>query len=476
MPSIFDRLKNPPSSTRGTKPSIAEKQNSPLFEAASKRKQFEAEKQRPLSLTEGAGRHLMESEDLERQIDQNSGRSASRMIEGALGLPGDIGDLAISAAKAFGVNAREEFPLPNSQKLKGISEKLTRGYTAPTNKLEEKSDELMSMIGSSMLPIGKIKHTKSAARLFGRQLLTHLGVPATALGAATYAENSGASPQTQGLVKGATWVASDLIARGGLGLKDFNSSLWKKTESSIPKGFKTSAKSFENTLDSLESSMLHGGKSPRTTKAIEKIREFKDFIQSGEIEASRIPDMRNTINDAITEIGGYGSEVPKPLKASAKYHLNEVKRAVIDLGDEYGKLHDPSFSKSWKEANEVSAVIHKAELASRLMGKAAEKTGKSKGMSALKGAFLASGVAGVKAGGALGLGAAGAAAMIPAYESAKIVYHISKSPTLRKFYQDALMESAKGNYAATVQNLTKLDRELKKEEDVRNKKVKELTR
>lgn len=383
--------------------------------------------------------------DLEREMERSQARATSRSLETIIGAPGDI--------LSFGAwLIGKELPeaIPTSQKLKKFSEETTRGYTAPKNEFEEKSDEVMRDIASFAMPGSQ---TYSMFRNIGIPIIANLGKEGI--------KYAGGDEKGSSMAKAGMMVALDLITQrkgAGGGAKEFSSNLFKQAEKSIEKGVSVQATGLEKSLNTLEKTLSSGGSRPTTKKSLEKIDELRKEIKNGKIDVKRLAAYRPSINEAIEEMGGFNIEVPKKLKPAAIRNLNQVKSEVIKTLDQYGEKFNPEFLKFHKAANESWAAYQNSNKIANFIDKHAGKWAKSPATKMLFGSGLTYGAAALGktaalTGGALALG----------YPSFKVLHRVMNSPTLRTYYGNILKGSLSGNTSQVSRNMKLLDKELSKE-------------
>jgi hypothetical protein len=390
---------------------------------------------------------LIENEDendIQREIERSQAQLTSRSLEAVVGLPSDLINFA---GNLLGFDPN----LPGSQKLREVSENLTQGYTKPKNEMEERTGELFQDISLMALP--GAKHYSFAR---------NLGIPIVGNLVKEGLKYNNADDKSQAYGKIGTMIALDLMSGRKGGAKAYVSSLFKKSEESIPKGVSIKATDLEKSLNNLERSLTMGGSRPTTKKALEKVGEIKKEIKNGKIDAKRLAAFRPSINEAIEELGGFQLEVPKKLKPQAIRNLNEVKGQVIKTLEQYGENLNPEYLKYSKSANESYAALQKSNLIANFLRDKVPYSPKSKAVQSL---FSFAPHAG-----ALGLiklspaASAGAAAGIVGYQGVKVLHQIMNSPTLRKYYQDVLKSASAGNVPHTVRSLKALDKALKAQE------------
>lgn len=386
-------------------------------------------------------------EDTERNIERAQAQAMSRILETAVGAPGDIASFIV------GLFGKEQNILPTSSDIRKFSEEKSRGYTSPKNEFEEKGGEIISDIAAMSLPgSGPFKFARN------------IGIPIAGAFVKEGLSHANASEKSQSYAKIGTMVALDLLSRRAGGVKAHIKDLYKKADEAIPAGLSIKATDLETSLIDLEKELTKGGSRPTTKKSLEKLREIREEITSGNgnIDVKRLAAYRPSINEAIDEIGGFNLDVPKKLKPQTIRNLNQVKGEVIQALNVYGKKHNPEFLKYNMAANEAYAAYAKSNRIANFIQNKVGYSPKSKAVQALFSLAphaAAGAVANLSPSTALG-----AVAGIGIYNGIKVLERVRNSPTLRKYYIDTLKSAAKGNIPSTARSLKALDRGLSLEE------------
>lgn len=435
---------------------------------------LDEEPEQPKSFTQRVNDQLQESEDLDREIERNQARSLSRMGERVFGLPGDVVEFIQSLT---GRKAAEN-PFPTSASLQKKSEELSQGYTSPKTAFEEKADEFVGDVASMMLPgTGKF----SVGRVLGIPLvgaMTEEGIRHV-----TDDESKAA------IGKSGVMFALDLMsARRGMvprkpgvkgamemgGPNKYVQSLFGKVQESIPQGAMADATGLEMRFNDLEKTLHMGGAgAPSTTHAMERINSIRARIQNGRIPVEELPAARVKINELQHQLGAFNFEVPKQIRMKSIENLNEVKRAIIESGENYGTMQNPKFGKLWKSANEAASVNGKANVVANFINKHVGNKLTSKGAQVVLG--LGGATAGALAKPTLGILAGTiTGALGTLYMAGKVAYRILNSPTLAGYYSKTLTAALKGQVGPMIQNAVLLDKKLKDEEDKQRKEIDRL--
>lgn len=463
MTSIFKLSKK-------DEPSIKNQSSSSIFKAKKSIPEIqeffpqEDQQEGKKSFTQGAYEQLREFEEGEKDVERHQARQLSRMGERVLGLPGDIYQFLNTITGGKG----EEFPLPTSASLKEKSERLSQGYTKAQNEFEEKTDEIMGDIASMAIP-GASNYS----------LVRNLGIPIVANLAKEGLEGLGWQDKNSSYAKMGTMIVGDLLLnRGRGGARGLGNRLLQESEQSIPRGATTSASKLENAINTLEQDLSRGGSSPSKTRALTKINEVRDRINNGMIEVSELPAFRKSINEMIEELGGWGVELPKGIKTKAVNNLNQVKKAIIETGIDYGTYQNPTFGRAWQQGNEALAAVNQSNVISNFIKKNFGNPFKSTSTKLLFGlggtSAAAIGTKFAPAASILSGGTAGALSL--GYQAYKIAHRVWNSPVLRRYYSNVLNASARGSVGQMSANMAALDKKIAEEEKKEEIKIKKLLR
>lgn len=378
---------------------------------------------------------IMEGGDeIERAGERGIAQATSRVLETALGTPGNIQE-AIKGITGLQLGTQ----LPTSKDIQSFSEKATKGLTKPQSEFEKKGGELIQDIAAMALP-GSSSYSA----------LRTVGIPIAGFLAKEGIEKLGGTENAGNAAKLAMMVSLDLASafrsKGHGGAKGYAQHLWQEGEKNIPEGAKTSTTGLMKSIEPLEKSLKSGGSSPKTSKALEKLKEIKEAASSGEIEVKELMDFRKRINDWIEAGGGFDWLTSPKVKEASINNLQLVKDKVIDSLDDYAKVN-PAFGVPYKKSNEAYAVYHASNYISRWMKKHFATALHLPGMRQL-----------------FGVAAKGAAAAVVPIQTSKLIYRIHKSPTLSELYGNILQAAVKNDAASAAQNISRLQKELNTEE------------
>lgn len=381
-----------------------------------------------------------DSGNLERDIERGTAQGTSRLLEGAFGT---LGNIQSTIKGITGVQIGSQ--LPTTQDLKSFSEKASLGYTKPKNKFEEEGGELLSDIGSMIVPGA---NSYSAMR--------NLGIPIAGWMTKNGLENIGMSEGTSNTAKTALMVGLDLASayksKGHGGAKKYAQELWTEAESNIPKGVSLKTGDMVSDLEKLKSTMTKGGDSPAISHAVKKIDELIEVGKNGKIPIDELMAFRKKINNLIESQGGFDFSTHPNVRNQSIYNLNQVKEKVIEKLDQYAKIN-PEFGVPYQQSNEAYSAYHASNYVTKFL--------KNKFGEYLKSPVLY----GLFGGTAKAIGAGAGAAALP-YYGIKLMHRVYKSPVLRELYGNVIKGALENNASMTAKNLSELNKELKKEEAI----------
>lgn len=428
------------------------------------------------------GNYEISDEDLERMGEKGQAEAMSRLIEGAVGLPGNIASLANKLTGGH-VNLFSTLSdvLPTTEKIKEFSEKASQGYTKSEGKINEIAGEYLQDVGS-YLPLAGVGF---AAGTGGRAidfLRTWQPFISPFLGQSmkqSAKAMSGGEGWQEGL-KLAIQLTFDVLTNRGRGAQGYINHLFQEAEKAVPRGVRTNANQLRNSLTQLQVDLQRGGKSPDKTAALEKIKEVLDAMvqRSGNyfIDVAELPAFRRSINAVREQLGGWKSELPVGVKRRAIRNLENVKGHVIEAGMDYGRRVNPRFADYWSAANEAANTYGRSNVALRflentlgtkLFGKMmGGATAGHAGHAALTGKAVLPTLAKTAA-----IGGAGAAAGAAGYNFSKIVYRMARSPNLRNYYSHLFRSAIQQDSGQVAKYSDKIEKEEKKEEDRRKKLI-----
>jgi len=449
------------------------------------------------------------------EVGRHTGRSAARIAETALGMPGDIlqavtglgkggygylkdalfGEtpepeevMDVEAApveeespkRVFGLFKNEKPSLAENiaglfgkeeaqERLKGFREKGLEGTVLPTS--EDFRNITKAITGDYLDPRGEGEEfadevvsdvTALAVPLGGEfKLLKPALVGLGANIAKEGAKALGVGEKGQFYTKMGTMFLGTMLRKPGT-VNKIPQELYKKSKALLPKEAEVSAKGLSNQLSNLKTQLKKGGSAPYKQAALTKIDEIKKVIKNGNIRVDELTEFKKSINDIgqSKKIWEEGLTIGKKSKGV----LKRVAGVVDDGIEQYGK-QNPKFLDVYRKANESYAAIAQGNDSLRFIKSKLVQHKSVAGVAggyALLGAMFNPGAAATAAAGAAGtLGA-----LYAGYKPYQIASRMMKSPELRKYYFGILNSAIKEDSAAFSRNFNKLDDELKKKKSM----------
>lgn len=402
------------------------------------------------------------TESTAQYIGRGAARTAARVGEALLGLPGDIAQTALSAIKVgesgshwlankLGVGGLigagesafpERTPLPTSEDIRTyvtgtIAKALPEKYLEPQSPGEKFSDDFFSDLTSLAIPlpgIGKLPFKRALA--------------ASGLGnlASWAAQDIGAPEEGQQALKLGTMLAVSMAGKGRL--NQTKKDLYKTAESAVKDNVL-----LENRLkpiaDKWEKAISKGTQeAPSKAFINDRIKDIKDNFSSGN---EHIIDIKNAL-----ELKKDWNEIrySKGIPSRAKPAFNDMMNALHDIINEYGSKHK-LFYEPWKRAENIHMGLTEASQLNSWLQKHITPT---KVGGAAAGLLLGSHLMHTGFGSSIGA-IGGALALkhgIKAFEALK------NSKEIRKYYANVIKSAAKNNAAAAIKNAQHLNKAIEK--------------
>ena len=371
------------------------------------------------------------------ETGRHATRIGSRIAETIGGIPGDIGSLIQSGVfagleKLTGIpateNSREkakEYRAPTSKELKKMSIESSGGYTKPTSKAEEIGDELAETIASL---VGPMKFRKV------------LGVGIGAQAAKEGIKLLGGGETSQEAGKLGTMFLLSMLNPGGA--MKYASSQYD-TANKLAKGASITAKNFESNLKNMQIGLEKGVETSSKNVILKPIQDMLDKIKNGKIPVDELTAAKRDISTLMGD--------PVLLKREKKL-LKNLGKEIDDAIKPYEKIN-PSFSKSYRPANEIYGAIMEGNKASNFIKK-------HLGAKSVLGAVM----------GEAFLGHpefilptfAGAAGAMAGAKTIDFMTRMARSPQLQKYYSKAMSASLAQDAGALRLYEDKIEEELNK--------------
>lgn len=366
------------------------------------------------------------------------------------GFPGDLASLPyagtnklVTALGGENVPYEESFlgkALPTSETLsKGIEKDVP--YLKPKNKVEQFVGDVVGDATSLFIPGKAI----AKAGLRGTSALKSFATSLGANSAGDFVSDITGDPQKGAYTKMGTMFLLSALNKPKV-QKEIGD-LYKKADDLLPKDAIVSTRHLEKDLTGLKDRILQGrgaqDLAPSEKFVIDEADKILRQIDLGEANVNTLKAGLRSLNENLTKTV---YEAPdKATRTRARSLATQINRSVNNTLAEYGK-ENPEWYKAHKGASEAFGTLAQSNFLSNYI--------KNNLKDLPIGAHLLH---------ALGITSGAAGGIVP-YQSAKILYRISKSPELAKHYARVVSSASSENAPLMRKELVKLDEELKKEE------------
>jgi len=384
---------------------------------------------------------------------RHTARTGSNIVTSAAGLPGDILSLANEfianpIVEAFGGKASPYEgtylgrTLPTGSTLRQESEEQFGGYLKPRNEIEKFVSDVAEDAALLFSP-GKI--AKGAK--IGRSVLGALGKSIGANIAGEVVQQTTGSMEGAAATKAGTLMVLSLIDPR-MASREV-SKLYGEARAALPETARTSATSLEKNLSKLEHQITKGRPKSSLSAAekfvLDKADGVKSLIEDGKINIEQAWAQKRSLNEDLTNLyKDFDKGSAKGIRNNAK----QVTGALNQTLSEYGK-DNRAFYKPFKAADEAYGALAQSQRIGNWVTRNLKTLGSVVGLGSLFDPTVIAGAAGV----------------VAIHESAKLMYKIGKSPTLRKLYGNAIQAAAKENAPLFNRYYQELDKGLAKELD-----------
>lgn len=393
-----------------------------------------------------------------QEIGRHAARSAARAGETALGLPGDLTQIANSAIKGL-VNSAVQSPIgqailgqgqhpelaenidigklvsplgaPTSADIREQTKKIGEGFLEPQSEAEKFSDEIISDLTALAIPIkGKIPFLRTLGTAIGSNLI------------GKGAEMLGAGERTKTAAKlGSMFL---LTAVNPKGAEKYANDLYAEAKKLVPKNATVPAKSLQKQIGALREQLKKGGTAPYKAPALTKLNEIQSKIKYGQIPVDELTEFKIDINKARS--GLYGDvNLDKGGRAIAKRNLDSTAKIVDNALRDYGEIN-PAWAHKYRPANDAYGAIAQSKKVSSAISRFISKHPASS--IATLGAELFLAPKTVPA----------ALAGFGALKSGELIARVIKSPELRKYYSNIVAAALKDDSIAIARNLEKIQK------------------
>lgn len=423
MPNFFDNLKA--KSLQPQQEASQEDTNSQYFESIKQAPEYQKNPE-PLPQESRIGSTV-----------RNLARTGARVLETGAGMAGDVirpaQDLLenfISKTitgkpitpeqkekiKKFYSKSEEMQPFPTSSEIKESHEPITKEYLKPKNETEAIADEVTQDIVPYMLGGGKgfINSLVRAGSIAG------LGQAGKEI-----ARQTGAGEKGQDFAKMGTMFLSSMFDPKKA--TKLASSLYSAREASIPVGVTANATKLESNMLKMANKMRRSGRNMAPSeKEIAKAAEgIVADIRDGQMSYQKAAAHKRSLHETAKK---FLYENPTSADKAGTRKLFSALTHDLESFIETSKDKYPKFYNAHKQANEVFGAIESGRKASRFLE---ENLPKNLGKAASK---VASAI----------------------LKPIELTTHFVKSPTLRKYYLQAIHAAANENAPQMIRNIRKL--------------------
>lgn len=416
-------------------------------------------------------------EDMFQYLLRGGARTASRLFEQATGSVGNIEKLikntlsnlpktdpvlgwAISElvgadrwSEMIKGRPGEEQMYPTSQQIKNISQKLTKGYTSPKTKGEERYDEFIEDVGSTLITRGR-----GGSRI--QQAANHLLIPAAANVAKNVVEDLGFGKDKAAMAKTAVWLPAMLY--NNVNGPQYASDLMNRGRNGFNQNQTVNVPQYQNQINRVQRNMLQGD--PRSSLAQQQLAGIQNDLSNGQTSMRDLMTRYDAINAAKRDRGLF--ELNAGDRAAAIRNINQVRDVVRDQITNLGQSN-PQALRDWQNGVQAWATIHRSNAITSWVQDLA-KGPYAKILTGPAAALFGVGSYGAAQAPFLSLQAT--AATGAAYKSGQVLYRMYNDPTLRSYYWNAINAATSENIPAFINNYEKLNKELEKQEKKNSKK------
>jgi hypothetical protein len=381
-------------------------------------------------------------------------RLPAQALKGAatstVGLPGDVLSLPYSGInKLVSSLGGENVPyeqsflgkaLPTSQTLsQGVERDVP--YLKPKNKIEQFVGDVVGDATSLFIPGKAI--TKAGLR--GTSAIKSFATSLGANSAGDFVSDLTGDPQKGAYTKMGTMFL--LSAMNKPKVQKEIGELYKKADGLLPKDAVVSAQNLEKDLTGLQKKVLQGrgvqDLAPSEKFVIDEADKILRQIDLGEVNVNTLKAGLRSLNENLLKAV---YEAPdKSTRTRARSLATQINRSVNGTLAEYGKSN-PEWYKAHKGASDAFGALAQSNFLSNYIKNNLKDVPVSPHLLH-----------------ALGIAGTAATGVVP-YQSAKILYRISKSPELAKHYARVVSSASLENASLMRKEMKKLDDELKKEE------------
>lgn len=349
---------------------------------------------------------------------------------------------------------KDQTLLPTSEQFKQGSQALTKGYTKPKTKGEERLQGFTEDVGA-IFAGGRGVPAVPLRNPMAQRAINTLVIPAVANGTKAIVEDAGFGEDKANMAKMAIWLPLSLAAN--VNAPAFASQLMNRGRQGLPNTLQANIPRFTTALDTIEHSPLLLSSDPRTALARQVLNGVRTDIANGQTNAQSLLTMYDAVNAAKRNRGMF--EMGARDQAFARRSINAVRDVIRDEIMNVGQNH-PQALQDWQNGVQAWATIHQSNAISNWVESIA-KGPYAKMIGGPAAALFGMGTLGT-AKSLPGFISGGAAAAIPAsYKTGQALYRMWNDENLRDYYWRAISAAQQQNAPAFINNYNKLNQKLK---------------
>lgn len=385
-------------------------------------------------------------------------RSDARILEAIGGAPGQfvqfakgLGEYLPKTPKIFeqepnliqkyGKKALESLPTPED--LKEVTTGLTGEYLEPQGPGEQFADNIVQDATLLAMPVkGKIPFVRAIGTATGINL------------GAEVAKGLGVGEKGQAYTKMVLLFISGLMGRETV--HDYESKLWSKSDSLIPKDAMIKNKALYNETNEFIQNLKKGGIDDAKRPALSLANQLQKKMSKtgGFIPVDELPEFRKTLNRAR-----FSKDYNPKTAAYTHRKINEFDDILMESLKRYGAEENPQYLKAYDEARSVSRTLRKSSIIADFISKKIDPNKFHPATVSLFGKGLTHIAFGAASKGAGVIGAS--SGLLGTAIGYKILARMATNPTLRKHYLNTVKHALKENGPAMIKNFKKLDEDVK---------------
>ena len=333
---------------------------------------------------------------------------------------------------------------PTSEQLKEASQELTGGYTKPKTPGEEKLQEKVEDIASTIT--GRTIRTPTLRNIGLNNIVTPIAAGITK----DIVKDLGFSEEKSNLAKMAVWFPMSLAFN--VNAQQYASNLMNQGRNGFNQNLQVSIPRYQNDLNRVSRNMLQGD--PGSALAQQQIAGIRNDLASGQTTIRNLLTRYDAINRAKRSKDLFA--LNKTDKIAAIGNINQVRDVVRNEIQQLGQSN-PQSLQSWQNGVQAWATIHRSKSISNWIESIAK--GPYAKLALAPGAALF-GIGSLGAVKAPLIAAPLAAASGSSYKTGQILYRMYNDPNLRNYYWEAISAAQMQNIPAFIHNYEKLNKKL----------------